>query len=342
MFAPLSHDADFTPYRGAGWIAAKRGRGLVEDAQHYQGWLAIRVRKHVLSFRGIIEYAMRKEPSNQTKGLVARLEEFKRVCWDIEWQSPQYKGNIANWERIYFTRKISIWMTYCIRNTPITPNQVTAVWVFLGIVGAALLALGNYWISLLALCILCLSWVLDNVDGELARYKQQFSSRGSLLDMLGHDIFFSLIFFALTISMWIKGYGALFVVLGGLATALVTPLTKMQEHVKLLLCLKILSRKDRFDNSQQHVSHDHVEEQGGVGFTSLVTNAVGFIFTQTGMFYGLILAVVLDRVYIYVAFYGFCIPLVLFPKYLTRAKELDRLAGDPQALNHFIRPEWLE
>ena len=74
----------------------------------------------------------------------------------------------------------------------------------------------------------------------------------------------------------------------------------------------------------------------------MITTAAGIVFDQTGMFYLLILVVVLDQVPLYVAFYGICIPLVLFPKYLIRARELDTLAGDPQALNQYIRPEWLD
>lgn len=86
------------------------------------------------------------------------------------------------WIARNFDRHVSIWMTRRLVPLPITPNQVTVIATFLGIVGAGFLALGTYGAQLLGSVLLVLSVVIDGCDGEVARIKYLESDFGRRLD----------------------------------------------------------------------------------------------------------------------------------------------------------------
>ncbi len=265
-----------------------------------------------------------------------KIQEFQKLCWDVEKQSDEYRRDISNWERIYITRKISIWITFLLKDSFVAPTHVTVFWVLLQIAGSVILAYGERSLSLVAICILYLAWILDNVDGELARYKRQFSVVGNFLDMVGHEILFPLIFGSLTFSFIVGGEKLPVIVCGLVATALVTPLTKMQENVKLLLCLKALSAKPEIEDVSPDAQPDH-----GVG-NNFVTTVLGALFSQPCMFYLLLLAVIVRQESAYVAVYGVGIAIMFIPKLIARSRVLANTVENPKLLNQLFRPEWMD
>ncbi len=278
------------------------------------------------------------------KELFRKIREFQKICWNIDLQPDECKMGASKWKQIYLSRKISIWITYFLRNSNITPNQITALWVFLGALGAFLFVFDDYWKSVAAVLLLYASWILDNVDGELARFKKQFSIEGNLLDMLGHQVIFPLVFGCLTFSLVNQGGSRILIFLGFLATALVTPLTKMQENVWLLLCIKTLAGGDKLEEIKQSRGPGIKTKIRGEkrDYMKSMTSFISKLFTHFAILYLLILAVVLDLKHIYLAFYGIGIPLVFIPKYLVRARELRKIAAAPFLLEEQFRSEWLD
>jgi hypothetical protein len=63
-----------------------------------------------------------------------------------------------------------------------TPNQVTTASLLLGLLSAVLFATGDRWALVAGAVLLQLSFTLDCVDGQLARYARMFSSLGAWLD----------------------------------------------------------------------------------------------------------------------------------------------------------------
>jgi len=274
--------------------------------------------------------------------IFSKIKEIQKICWDVEDQSDEFKEDMANWETIYITRKISIWITYFLRDSRLTPTQITGLWIFLGILGAFLFIFNMYWVSLLAIGLLYLSWVLDNVDGELARYKKQFSIAGNLLDMLGHEIIFPAIFASLTLSRILLGENIVPIFSGLLATAFVTPLTKMQENVKLLICIKALSQGDKFEIKNRIMSPHLNEKDNRQNIKDVMAKIMAIIFSQTVMLYFLIVAVIFKIETIYLTFYGLGLPLMIIPKYVARAKALTHMTQDDPSLKKLLRPEWMD
>ena len=65
--------------------------------------------------------------------------------------------------------------------TPVTPNQITAVSLLLGLTGAGLFALGGHLVHWGAGCFV-LATFMDHADGELARMTGRTSRFGHLFD----------------------------------------------------------------------------------------------------------------------------------------------------------------
>src|SRR3989344_406147 len=67
-------------------------------------------------------------------------------------------------------------------------NRFTLFWLFLGLVGAALLSTGVYKWMLLGIVIYHLGHFFDCVDGNLARYRNKPSLKGQYLEQIAHHI----------------------------------------------------------------------------------------------------------------------------------------------------------
>lgn len=278
--------------------------------------------------------------ANMKKEKRVNIQELRKICWDVEKQTDEFKKNMGNWEQVHLSRKISIWITYFLIDRSISPNQVTILWIVLGVFGSLLFIINAYWVSMVAIFLLYASWILDNVDGELARYRKQFSIEANFLDMLGHQVILPLVFGCLTFSMILKNTDVGIIFLGIVASVLVTPLNKMQENALLLLSIKAISDHDIPESMKTSVDSDRAEEMEGKSLKRRVIAFTGMIFSQVGMVYLLIIAVIVDFTKGYLLFYGIGIPLVLIPKCLIRLRTLKRDAEDPDWLKKRVRPEW--
>ena len=118
-------------------------------------------------------------------------------------------------------------VVYFLRNTPITPNQVTFVSAAMAAGAAAMFVLlpGHLWLVLAAL-VFELSFVLDCVDGQLARLRKVASPIGHLLDFLMDELKAMFILGAVTVRLWretddertlVIGIAALFCLAAGLS-----------------------------------------------------------------------------------------------------------------------------
>jgi phosphatidylglycerophosphate synthase len=93
-----------------------------------------------------------------------------------------------------FDRRISIALSRRLALTAVTPNQITAASIAVGLAGAALVTSPGYATCLLGTLLAWLSSILDGCDGEIARLKLLFSEAGKRFDLAGdHIVNFSLI-----------------------------------------------------------------------------------------------------------------------------------------------------
>ncbi len=83
-------------------------------------------------------------------------------------------------------RAISIYVTWALLHTRVSPNQVTVLSLLVAAAGLVLVALPGAAMAITGCILLLVYHLLDRVDGELARYKERYSLLGVYLDNAGH------------------------------------------------------------------------------------------------------------------------------------------------------------
>lgn len=104
----------------------------------------------------------------------------------------------------YFIRPLSLYVTYFALRLGLTANHVTVLQTLAGVAGAVLLAFPAPLMRLLGVLLLQFGFVLDNVDGEVARFCKQVSVTGKFLDVVGHEIVIPFMFFGLGIGTYFQ------------------------------------------------------------------------------------------------------------------------------------------
>ena len=118
--------------------------------------------------------------------------------------------------------RLAAWLVYPLRNTAVTPNHLTTVRLFTGVVACVLLATGDpQRVNAGAWCF-ALSNFLDHSDGELARLTGKTSKSGHYYDLISDAIINILLFVSIGFGLLHGSLGAeaLFIgILAGVAVA---------------------------------------------------------------------------------------------------------------------------
>jgi len=118
------------------------------------------------------------------------------------YRSSKKKQDI-NWFTEWIARPPAAVVVYVLRNTPITPNQVTFLSAFVAAGACALLIACLGWVPLvIAAALFEFSFVLDCADGMLARLRKLASPLGHLLDFLMDELKAMLLYGAVAVRMW--------------------------------------------------------------------------------------------------------------------------------------------
>jgi len=122
------------------------------------------------------------------------IEELKKIC---------FKGN---YEKLpvyprYVTHKISIRIVKLLLHTSITPNQITLSSIVIGMTSCIMFATAIPVYFLLGALILELYYIIDAVDGQLARYKKLSSMTGGYFDYVSNYIVHPCVFFCIGLGL---------------------------------------------------------------------------------------------------------------------------------------------
>ncbi len=115
------------------------------------------------------------------------------------------------------SRPASRVLTRIFLNTPITPNQITLISFFFGLVSSFLFFQGNYKSCVIAAIFLVFSTWIDGADGEIARLKFMETDIGKKLDIYCDNIIHFLVFTAIGYGIYSKTDEIIFLYLGSLA-----------------------------------------------------------------------------------------------------------------------------
>ena len=87
---------------------------------------------------------------------------------------------------------------------PLTPNQVTLLWILVKMIGLLLLVPGEYMLAVVGVLIFHLGSIIDGADGIVARARQHFSLNGVYVDYVGHYLTNSLVLVALAFGVYFQ------------------------------------------------------------------------------------------------------------------------------------------
>lgn len=152
------------------------------------------------------------------------------------YRSSKKKRDI-NWFTEHIARPPAAIVVYLLRNTRVTPNQVTFMSAIVAAAACAMLVFLPGWAWLVAaIAVFEFSFVLDCADGQLARLRKIASPIGHQLDFLMDELKAMLLLACTTARLWqdtgddrilLVGLGALFALASGLS---LTSFTRRPEY----------------------------------------------------------------------------------------------------------------
>jgi hypothetical protein len=118
------------------------------------------------------------------------------------YRSSRKKKDI-NWFTAHIARPPAAIVVWALRDTPVTPNQITFASAVIAAGACAMFATlpGWAWLIIGAL-VFELSFVLDCADGMLARLRKSASPLGHLLDFLMDELKAMLLFGCVAVRLW--------------------------------------------------------------------------------------------------------------------------------------------
>ena len=128
--------------------------------------------------------------------------------------------------------QIAYKLIYPLRNTFVTPNYLTSLRLFFGIFAGIFFALGEYKYSNIGAFCFVLSNFLDHADGELARLKNQMSSKGHIYDLVSDALVNILLFLGMGIGLMQTNLGVYACIMGIISGTTVAAIFYMRNDIE--------------------------------------------------------------------------------------------------------------
>jgi phosphatidylglycerophosphate synthase len=164
---------------------------------------------------------------------------YKEVYAKCVTENKRMSDKLMPWLH-YIVRPLSIWITIPLLKTNVKPNMVTAWSMIATLIGFVLVSFGEIPLKAVGVFFYFIWAVLDCVDGNIARCKKMFSTRGELWDAAGGYLALSLLFMSAGIAAFnetdaiplYEGYWN--IILGGLTSVLaIYPRLIMQKKIAI-------------------------------------------------------------------------------------------------------------
>ncbi len=144
------------------------------------------------------------------ENILKDMSKLREVC-----QLPRAQYDM--WYQRTITRKLSMYITVFFLRMGINANTATVIFAISGIISGLFFAVGGRFGLLCGVFMLQAWYILDHVDGEIARFNEESSFTGIYFDYMTHYIVHPIIFLGLGIGFYRttgSGYYAVLGVLG--------------------------------------------------------------------------------------------------------------------------------
>ncbi len=225
------------------------------------------------------------------------IKELRVIC-----QSGHESGGYIK----HVNRRISIYITKLLLHTPITGNQVTLLWILLGVASGILFSFGNYWYSIVAALLINLSVELDYVDGEVARYREATSAFGRYLDICGHVIVYPTLFMGIAYGVYNIFHNPIIFIFGCSAFLFFT----LVPGYMSLIVSRILQahRKEDAKKTEGAVKQPQLN---GIKMPNLLSKIANVIYLASGsstVILWLLVAAALNSTHLFLIIFGILLP----------------------------------
>lgn len=143
---------------------------------------------------------------------IEKLPELSKIC-----QKPNYR-TVGNWMVRHFERDAALPITWLLLHTPATANQVTLVALLIGISSGFFMANPSGPVFFFGTMLLQFWYLLDHVDGQIARYRKSTSFDGVFFDFIMHHIVGFVPLFAAGWSLFVRSGSEAALLLGFIAS----------------------------------------------------------------------------------------------------------------------------
>jgi phosphatidylglycerophosphate synthase len=117
------------------------------------------------------------------------------------------KGEFEGFVDRYFNRKVSRWFTRLFLAMGLSPNSITVLAGFIGLLAAGGFGLGMYSAGIVAALLFQLAAVIDCCDGEVARLTFTESPFGAWLDIVLDNVVHMAIFAGIAVGLYTTHFG---------------------------------------------------------------------------------------------------------------------------------------
>lgn len=147
--------------------------------------------------------------------MVEPVKDLRKICGSKKKQ-PLYMELVS--------MKISMYITKLLLYTKISADYVTISMILLLIAGSISMAFGGLWMIFIGILLIHFTIILDNVNGEVARYWKEDGIIGTFLEQVYHNLATPFIFFALSYGVFLKTGFYSILIFGFLAAVLGKPI----------------------------------------------------------------------------------------------------------------------
>lgn len=163
------------------------------------------------------------------------LRQIERLC-------HQHKAQKRGWYHLH--RRISTPITWVLYRWRVSPNTISASMLLVGLTGNALLVPGMLSLNILGLLLIYLAFLLDKVDGDLARLQECVGPRAMILDYAYHRITLFTFYAALGGHAYLAGQGITGLVAGFAAGFLANYAQDAQLYPYRIYAQKVLCMRE--------------------------------------------------------------------------------------------------
>ena len=243
--------------------------------------------------------------------MVESIKELRKICQSSEKRRMRFADF-----RAPMCRAMSIYITKICLYTSLTANQITYIWWAMGLVSAGLFAVGDYWYSLAAALLLNLSFLVDYVDGEVARYRKKSSLLGVYLDYLAHYTINPLVMLGIGFGAFINNPFPLIPDYAYLLAGAITGIFMLNVNLVKTKKYEIFIDKGELKRVEAQRKVYKSKQEGGV-----VKFVLGFL--RMSFFNIIPIAAVFDFLHFMILFYAVFLPLMYLSRAYAEIKSLD-------------------